>query len=394
VVNGRTGALIFRASGQATPATIPTGATFKVVTDMDYAIPSDLSIVVGDPVAKPFRAYVGDTGGQVWRFDFGNANPSNWTLTKVASVADQTTTATYADAFSGTNVTALRGLRKFQFAPDLVGGTGFDMILIGSGDREHPFDTTVLNRVYGIKDTAQTTTPPTLTTITHAATITYNGSAAVKALLDVTTQCIEIPGNCTTVVANHGGPEQAAGVAGLGTTPTASTNTSGALNASGNKGWFIELGTGEKQVGSTLASGSGVVQFGTNQPSTSAGGGSTCSPNLGVARQYQINYLDGTAYNGTTLSTPFSGGGYLPSPVLVYVSLGGATGLGDGTGSSVAVGGGITSGSAGLTIGAGDSTGGAGGGASAVVCYGAVCSIAPGSVLFSRVRKFWYKEID
>ena len=393
VVNARTGALIFRASGQATPGTTPTGSRFTQVTGMDYAIPSDIAVVVGD-AAKPFRAYVGDTGGQMWRFDFGHLNPNNWSVVKLASIADQATATTYTDPISTLSVSALRGLRKFQFAPDVVGGTGFDMVLVGSGDREHPFDTSVLNRVYGFKDRAQTTTPPTLTTITHAAAVTFNGSSAVKALLDVTSQCIEIPGNCTSVTTNHGGPEQVAGVSGAGATPSASANNSKAISEAANMGWFIELGAGEKQVGSTLASGSGAVQFGTNQPSLTAGGGSSCSPNLGIARQYLINFLDGSAFSGTSLSTTFEGGGFLPPPVLVYVSLGGSSGTGSTSGTGVAVGGGITSGSSGLTVGAGASTGGSAGGASAVVCYGAVCSLAPGSVLFSRIRKFWYKEID
>ena len=214
---------------------------------------------------------------------------------------------------------------------------------------------------------------------------------SVRALLDVSTQCIEIAANCTTNAALNGGAEQADDVAGAGMSK--SQSTSAALSLSANTGWFITLAAGEKQVGSTLASGSGVVQFGTNQPSASAGGGA-CSPNLGVARQYSVNFLDGTAFNGTALSTLYVGGGFLPSPVLVFVGLGGASGTGTTSTSGVGVGGNITSGSSQLGIGAGSTTGGSGNVASAVVCYGASCSLAPGSVLFSRLRKFWYKEID
>ena len=74
------------------------------------------------------RAYVGDNGGQVWRVDFGDASPSNWTVLKLASLGDLTTAA---------------GRRKFQFAPDVIGGSGYDMVVIGSGDREHPFGVAV-----------------------------------------------------------------------------------------------------------------------------------------------------------------------------------------------------------------------------------------------------------
>jgi Tfp pilus tip-associated adhesin PilY1 len=376
VLNAATGALIFHASNKAAASvSMPTGAVYKQVSGMDYSIASDIAVVVGDPTPKPFRAYVGDTGGQLWRFDFGDLSPSNWTLLKLASIADHTTTA----LVGGVNV--IPGMRKFQFAPDVIGGTGFDMVLIGSGDREHPFDSIVVNRVYGFKDKSQTTTPPSQTTITHSTSVTFNGSS-IKSLLDVSTQCIEKPASCS-----GSAPEIAVG----GT--SASQNTSDALSNSTNTGWFITLAAGEKQVGSTLASGSGVVQFGTNQPSASAGGGA-CSPNLGVARQYAVNYLDGTAFNGTALSTQYVGGGFLPSPVLVFVGLGGATGTGTTSTAGVGVGGNITSGSSQLGFGAGCSTGGTGNVASAVVCYGASCSLAPGSVLFSRLRKFWYKEID
>mgnify|MGYP006173938313 CR=1 FL=1 len=46
--------------------------------------------------------------------------------------------------------------RKFQFPPDLVFSTdsigNYTAVLLGSGDREHPFDTTVVNRFYMLKD--------------------------------------------------------------------------------------------------------------------------------------------------------------------------------------------------------------------------------------------------
>ncbi len=381
VVNAATGALIWHASPKPPAAvSMPPGATYKQVTGMDYAISSDIAVVVGDPDTKPFRAYVGDTGGNMWRFDFGASDPANWSVVKLASIADHATTA----VVSGNTV--IPGMRKFQFAPDVVGATGFDMVITGSGDREHPFDSVVVNRVYAFKDKKQTSSPlvaPLQPTIEHATSVTFNDQS-IKTLLNVSTQCIEIPGACSGAA-----PEAAVSPFTL----TAAENVSAALRDSTNTGWFITLAAGEKQVGSTLASGSGIVQFGTNQPSASAGGGA-CSPNLGVARQYTVNFLDGTAFNGTALSTQYVGGGFLPSPVLVFVGLGGATGTGTTSTSGVGVGGTITSGSSQLGIGAGASTGGSGNVASAVVCYGASCTLAPGTVLFSRVRKFWYKEID
>src|SRR6185295_9135704 len=131
-VNAKTGAIIWQARGGARAD--GSTHTYLNVTNMNYSIPSDIAVVVGDPTPKPFRAYVGDTGGNMWRIDFGDASPANWTVARLASIGDQTTSA---------------GRRKFQFAPDVIGtSSGYDMVIAGTGDREHPFDTTVTNRVY------------------------------------------------------------------------------------------------------------------------------------------------------------------------------------------------------------------------------------------------------
>ena len=377
VVNARTGDLIWQASGRSggTDKNALNGGNaphvYKNVTSMTRAISSDIAVVVGDPTPKPFRAYVGDGRARMWRIDFGDVNPANWTVAQLASVGSTTSAA---------------DRRKFMFPPDVIGAFGFDLVIAGTGDREHPFDTAVVNRVYAFKDKRQTNPAfvagsQVQPVIQHSDTFSYN-SSTISGLLDVTNNCIQVPANCGANGA--GAPEVAAG--GL----SASMNTSGALSASGNEGWFISLRAGEKQVGSSLAVGSGAVVFGTNQPSASAGGGA-CSPNLGVARQYTIDALTGGAFTGTTLSTIYPGGGYLPSPVLVFVGLGGATGTGTNTSGGVPVGGTVSGGQ--LKIGAGASLGG-GNDPTGVVCYGASCMIAPGKQLYSRLRKFWFKEID
>ena len=128
-------------------------------------------------------------------------------------------------------------------------------------------------------------------------------------------------------------------------------------------GWYITLAAGEKAVGSavTLA---GTTFFNTNQPSASAGGGS-CGSNLGIARQYQLSFTDGTAVNdlnpggGLTTADRFmvhAGGGYLPSPVPVVVQIDGQT--------------------------------------VQAVISGVAVQQAPGATLQSRLRKYWYKEVE
>ena len=369
VVNGRTGEIVWQAVGAARNPALPAVThTVKVVSGMDHSISADIAVVVGDPTPKPFRAYVGDNGGNVWRIDFGDADTTKWTVVKLASIA---------------NTADKTGLRKFQFAPDAVGGSGFDAIIMGTGDREHPFDTTVINRVYMFKDKigANTTPPVDSGGVQLQPTIT-EGTGTGTPMLNVTSNCIQVPANCTGTA-----PEAP------GSGFTASQNTSAALNASTNMGWYISLQAGEKQIGGTLASGAGAVQFATNQPSASAGGGA-CSPNLGVARQYVVNFDNGTAFTGSQTFTTYAGGGFLPSPVLVYVGLGGASGTGSsggGGGTGVPLGGTITGSQ--LAVGAGSATGG-GNDPTGVVCFGASCALAPGVQLYSRLRKFWYKEYD
>jgi type IV pilus assembly protein PilY1 len=386
MVNARTGDIIWQASGHARvgSSTHP----YKVVSGMDYSIPSDVAVVVGDPTTHPFRAYVGDTGGQMWRLDFGDADPANWTVWKVASIADQTTTA---------------GRRKFMFPPEVVGATSFDAVISGTGDRDHPFDTTVTNRVYMFKDKVRTGAPFSGSPLAQVQATITEGTGAGAPMLDVTSNCIQDASGCTGVT-----PQ----VAGGGY--TASQNTANALTASTNFGWYLTLASGEKQVGGTVATGAvgslgGAITFATNQPSTVTGTAAVCQQvptgacqaNLGNACTYTLNFLDGTAIvdlnSSNTVTTAdravaYAGGGFLPSPVLVYVALGGTTGTGgSSTSSGVPVGGTIVGDQ--LKVGAPPAMGG-GNDPTGVVCFGASCSQAPGVQLYSRLRKFWFKELD
>jgi Tfp pilus tip-associated adhesin PilY1 len=331
VVNALTGALIWSAGG------IGSGAT-KEVAGMVYAIPSDVTVVRNESGGFPNRAYVGDTGGNVWRIDFRSdtsatqPNLALTTVTKLATLADQTTAA---------------GRRKFLFPPDVVGQQGFDAVLIGSGDREHPFDSTITNRFYMLKDrggdagavTGTTTCDPTILEGTISdASCTPN---PVAGLSDLTSNCIQDAAGCV------GTETQGTVSAKLGT----------------DRGWFITLGSGEKVVGNAISIG-GTTFFNTNQPSATAGGG-TCGSNLGVARQYQVATADATATSdlnavgGLTAadrSLIHAGGGYLPSPVHVVVRLGDQI--------------------------------------VEAVISGVQVATPPGASLSARLRKYWYREID
>ncbi len=264
IVDAFTGDLLWQAGASVS------GATHNLtVAGMNYSISSDISVIDSNGDGIQDRGYVGDNGGNLWRLNFNDNNPANWSVQKVASIAAHTATER----------------RKFQYPPDVVfssdAGGSFSALLIGSGDREHPFDATVTNQFYMFKDRA-------------------SGTPIVAAdLFDAT-----------------------------------------AATGANTYGYKITMASGEKVISSAVTV-SGVTYFNTNQPSDTAGGG-VCGSNLGIARQYAIDYLDASAANTTTAGTEISarssiypGGGYLPSPVPVVVNLDGKNYMGVVSGTSV-----------------------------------------------------------
>jgi len=121
VVNGETGAAVrwFGSSGSV------------AVAGMNFSIPSDVTALNTDSDAQGFidRLYVGDTGGNVWRFDIDSATLTSWTGKKLADLSGDTTPR-----------------RKIFLAPAAVKRDvpeRFDAVYVGTGDREHPLNTQV-----------------------------------------------------------------------------------------------------------------------------------------------------------------------------------------------------------------------------------------------------------
>jgi type IV pilus assembly protein PilY1 len=124
VLNAKTGALIrfFQAAASG-------GSISK-------SVPSDVAVIDADSDSFIDRAYVGDTGGSVWRMDLDALNPANWKMFKLADL--------------GSGIPAVP--RKFFFRPDVLLSKGFTLLLIGTGDREKPLATTSADRFYMLKD--------------------------------------------------------------------------------------------------------------------------------------------------------------------------------------------------------------------------------------------------
>lgn len=244
------------------------------VSGMNFSIAADTLTIDRNLDGLIDRVYAADVGGNIWRLDMGDADKANWQAWKIAALASRSTTASS---------------RKFLFGVDAVPGSAFDAILIGSGDREHPLATNtannVINRFYMIEDT---------------------NTGLTGANLGVTDSC----GSNTN------------------TTPVC-TNLFDATNSSAvpadAKGWLITLSAGEQVVNSPLVA-AGTVFFGTNQPDPS---NTSCSANLGIARRYQVSFVNGEATNftdadGNSVRSELAvGGGFLPSPVSGVVEIGG-----------------------------------------------------------------------
>jgi type IV pilus assembly protein PilY1 len=230
------------------------------------AIAADLTFLDRNTDGKLDRIYAPDTKGNVWRLDIDDASMDKWASHKIAS-------------FGGSGADG----RKFLNKVDVVLGKTFDAVLVGSGDREHPFETTVYDRFYMLQDPNVGLTgglfcgdpaSETKSTCTHSD------------LTDVTSNAYQ----------------------------------SSSL-PSGTHGWYLGFGAGEKLVSNPITV-FGTLIFGTNKP-TPSNDGSTCG-NLGEARLYQLDFRTAGAVqdtNGDGLvnaedrSAVVAGGGYLPSAV-------------------------------------------------------------------------------
>lgn len=105
--------------------------------DTDRSVTADVGLMDSDLDGYTDRAYVVDTGGNIYRIDLETSashDTSVWDIYKLA---------------------ALQGgsaQRKFFFAPDVVPTPTFTAILVGSGDREKPLQLTSSDAFFTVYD--------------------------------------------------------------------------------------------------------------------------------------------------------------------------------------------------------------------------------------------------
>ena len=314
VVDAVTGALVWRATSSADTSTCPAGASCLSVTGMNRSIPAEISFVDRDNDGVIDRLYAADVGGTVWRVDLEPGSlsaPSNWAVSKLAELG-----CNAGACAAGTTP------RKFFYPPNVVpvGVTGgldsYDVVLLGSGDREHPLTDpvnpqsayNVQNRFYALKDTRTG----------MDASVNITGYPITEASLF----------NATTTPYNNTGSGFYVSLLGVDSTGVAHK--------------------GEKSVNASVTV-RGTTFFGTNTPVPPAA--NTCGSNLGLAKGYALD-----PFTGKSTFTVYDGGGMPPSPVAGVVGIKTADGKTVNQAFCVGCGGiqGLVGGDTGSALGAGD----------------------------------------
>lgn len=225
-----------------------TGEVIWQHTGLSFSVPAEVSVIDRDGNGYADRVYFADTGGQLWRLDMAANKPKNWQLTLLLK---------------------LPGKQKFFTAPDIItspDGT-YDAIIIGSGDREKPFQTSIQDYLISYRD-----------------------------------YCTE-SGNATCSL-------PAATLDDLQKLPMGETGDGSAEVQS--RGWYLPLATGEKVVtrALTIANRTSVASY---RPCIEQ----QCDP-LGEARIYNFNpftFAREEDPSGKQHYRRIEGGGILPPPV-------------------------------------------------------------------------------
>ena len=152
-VNVLTGEVV-RKFTDLTSYTIDTAHTTD--TDIYYSIPSDVKVVDEDNNGFVDKLYVGDLGGQLWRIGQVSVDSDGITALSFPDCNENINSWTGQILFSASTyvVDLVTYTRKFFYPPSVTLEHGYDLIFIGTGDREAACDTnTGADRIYAMKDT-------------------------------------------------------------------------------------------------------------------------------------------------------------------------------------------------------------------------------------------------
>lgn len=271
IVNALTGQLIWSASNQATNVS---AQAHQQLTKMTYSMPSSLRAIDINRDGYADQFFVGDMGGQVWRFFINNGNSVSSLVSPLDSGAGTTGDGVFANVIpantGGETTAALKGkLRRFYNEPDialLTVNAGKSLIVnIGSGYRGHPLDTGAEDRFYSFR---------TSIIDSNAAHTVITEDAMYDATLNLAQQ-------------GSAAQQQAAATA----------------FANNNGGWYIRLENDGEKVLAESTTIAGRVFFSTYEPNASSANNS-CKAVQGVGRAYAVSLFDATPITQTVSGTP------------------------------------------------------------------------------------------
>lgn len=247
IVDAETGNLLWWAGGSSSSANLK-------LPEMQYSIPASPKVldVNGDGLAD--QIYVGDVGGQIFRFDLVNTN----------RLADFATGGRIADLGGSSAAES----RRFYHSPDLfgvkIGGKRHLGLVIGSGYHAHPMDKTIDDRIYMLQIEAVSSAPVDPTDQTESRVL-YQ-TITESDLYDATDNLVQ---------EGTDAQRQAASTA-----------------LSNSDGWFIRLKRDGEKVMASSTTANNEVYVTTYEPKASS---DPCVPPTGTARLYHLSVFDGSA---------------------------------------------------------------------------------------------------
>ena len=274
-----------------------TGQVVKEFTSgMSYSFPGTVSVIDENGDGYTDKVYAGDLGGQMWRFaSFTNPdNGSTLTFPQCNEIIDHASYPWTGQVFFKTDE---NNSRKFFYPPSVTLEKGYDLVFMGTGDRENACcnnDTSACSSnepdiLCAVKDTHSSTA------IIGERDI--SGTLYPKDLVDVTDE--------------------------LNTTPPNLNDDTGDVDGNGSvdKGWYIRLvDSSDDAVGEKVLAES-TIFYKVFYITTFTPNDDPCMPG-GESKLYALSYLTGAAAidfddNGTNDRSVIIGGGIPSKPVMV-----------------------------------------------------------------------------
>jgi type IV pilus assembly protein PilY1 len=195
------------------------------------------------------RLYTGDTGGNLWRFDVGDK------FTSLAWSGKRIFSANPSDATNSNESPATNG-RKILYRTSLVQEPGYIGVYFGTGDRAHPLNKAVIDRLYAVYDRNDITSAKTEADLVNVTENNLQAASPGTGVVDSTLQ---------------------------------------ALSSTSNYGWFIKLDQleGEKVLANPIVF-NRVAYYTTFTPNVPSS--DPCEAGqLGIGKLYAVDYKTGEA---------------------------------------------------------------------------------------------------